>query len=213
MDTWSFQVAIWGCNVKLKKSRNFVEPCIKHLELKGNSLPFHNHSNPGPIRNLSSMDTYTISELSPYQDTWYYLMVVSSSAITFNIKVTVTGKDVQSHLRTILKLFFKMVKHLFFLDCPVRTVEEVFIHQYVHSPVYVRNDQSYVKNVDQPMQYFSSNNQSQLKENHVISNGKERSIAEDDDNSTLCVPRYQLVRLKHSQTLSGDYLLRVNNRI
>ncbi|OXU28873.1 hypothetical protein TSAR_000403 [Trichomalopsis sarcophagae] len=184
MDTWSFQVDIWGCNFKLKKSRNFVEPCIKNLELKGNSLPFHNHSNPGPIGNLSSMDTYTFSELSPYQDTWYYLMVVSSSAITFNVKVTVT-------------------------NCPVRTVEEVFIHQYVHSPVYVRNDQSYMKNVeDSPMQYFSSNNQSQLKENPIITNGKELSIAEDDDNLTSCFPRYQLVRIKHSQTLSGDYLLR-----
>lgn len=101
-----------------------------------------------------------------------------------------------------------------FLDCPVRTVEEVFIHQYVHAPVYVRNDQSYMKNVeDQSVQYFSSNNQSQLKENPNITDSKELSIAEDYDNLTSCIPRYQLVRIKHSQTLSGDYLLRVNIRI
>lgn len=91
METWSFQVDIWGCIFTLKATRNFHKPCIKNLALKARALPFYNHSNPNTIVNLSSMGTYTFSELSPFQDTWYYLMVVSSTAIQFNIKVTVFG--------------------------------------------------------------------------------------------------------------------------
>jgi hypothetical protein len=91
MDTQSFEVDIWGCNFTLKRTLRFYEPCLKNVALEGQKLPFYNHSAPGLVGNLTSMDTHTFSEPSPFQDSWYYLMVVSDSVITFNVKVTTLG--------------------------------------------------------------------------------------------------------------------------
>ena len=92
VNTWHFRIDIWGCNFTLKFSQHVKEPCISSSSLKGRALPIYNHSDPSPIGNISSMDQYTYYESSPYEDSYYYLMIVSNSVVDFNIKVTVIGK-------------------------------------------------------------------------------------------------------------------------
>lgn len=92
MNTWSFQVDIWGCNFTVKSSLNWQNTCIKNLSLKGRALPYYNHSNPSSTGKMASIDTYTFTDNFPFQDSWYYLMVVSDSVISFKVKVTTSGK-------------------------------------------------------------------------------------------------------------------------
>ncbi|XP_011494444.1 PREDICTED: uncharacterized protein LOC105359529 [Ceratosolen solmsi marchali] len=191
MDTWSFYVDVWGCNFTLKRALNHREACVEHLALEGQTLPVYNRSNPGNVGNLSSSDTYEFTEMSPCQDCWYYLMVVSSSVVTFDILVTV-------------------------FDCPVKTIEETHILQprLGNTKVYLQPSSrlhlSVLKADSGPLQFM---NQAYARQaNLVFDKNKWFGNFEGDRNINACVPRYQLARIKHTEPFSRDYLLRVNGR-
>ena len=38
------------------------------------------------------LDSYTFTEISPYEDSYYYLMIISDSIIEVNVKVVTSGK-------------------------------------------------------------------------------------------------------------------------
>ncbi|XP_014213234.1 post-GPI attachment to proteins factor 6-like [Copidosoma floridanum] len=186
MDTWNFKADISGCNVTVKQSPNFRGPCIKNLNLKGRAMPHHSEHTENT--SLTSADTYTFWESSPFQDEWYYLMVVSSSAIKFDIKVTVAL-------------------------CPIKTVEEVFASRYMNVPVRPRAlDEFYLKDLKEKTLTRNSSNssvkQSQIWNNRTISGSYKRTQSTniDDDFTDSCITRHQLVRVKYSQLFSGDYL-------
>lgn len=61
------------------------------MVLQGRSLPVFNHSQPIENRNLTMLDSYTFIESSPYEDSYYYLMIVSDSIIEVNVKVVTFG--------------------------------------------------------------------------------------------------------------------------
>lgn len=61
------------------------------MVLQGRSLPVFNHSQPIKNRNLTMLDSYTFIESSPYEDSYYYLMIVSDSIIEVNVKVVTFG--------------------------------------------------------------------------------------------------------------------------
>ena len=93
MGTLTFQVDLWGCNVTSQTHFDLQSPCIKNLDLKGRVMPVYNHTSSKTVINMSSTDTHTFTENSPFQDSWYYLMIVSSAPIKFDIKITVTGMN------------------------------------------------------------------------------------------------------------------------
>lgn len=85
---WAFNVSIWNCSFTLHNIRDF---CIENMSLKGRSLPISNHSHSKNPTSLTTYASHTFVESSPYEDSYYYLSIVSNSIIKFNIKVDVTG--------------------------------------------------------------------------------------------------------------------------
>lgn len=51
-----------------------------------------NYTSPGAVLNLSTNESYTFNELAPFEDSYYYLMIVSESIIEFNVQVSITGE-------------------------------------------------------------------------------------------------------------------------
>lgn len=101
--TWNFRITIWGCKSKFKLSNNTSNTCIKSLALQGRTLPIDNHTDYS--LNLGNNDTHIITELSPFEESYYYLLIVSDSIVDFNVKIDVT-------------------------ECPVRITESTFIRQW-----------------------------------------------------------------------------------
>ena len=62
------------------------------MALQGRSLPVFNHSDSTKVGNLTMLDSYTFTETSPYEDSYYYLMIISDSIIEVNVKVVTSGK-------------------------------------------------------------------------------------------------------------------------
>ncbi|XP_050480954.1 post-GPI attachment to proteins factor 6-like isoform X2 [Bombus huntii] len=175
--TWNFRVDIWGCNFTVHKSRNVHELCIKNMALKGRSLPVFNHSQSFETGNLTMLGSYTFTESSPYEDSYYYLMIISDSIIEVNVKVVAS-------------------------ECPIRITEKSFIRQYFDAPLFSKAlAQLSMKDLtehDEDKHNESSYNGDVTK--HIFR-------IPDEYFDDLCFPRYQFTRIKHSQIFSGIYLL------
>ncbi|XP_058788865.1 post-GPI attachment to proteins factor 6-like isoform X3 [Phymastichus coffea] len=184
MNTWTFKVDIWDCNFTLKSSLNMQNKCIKNLSLKARSLPHYNHSNLSSFGRITSMDKYTFTELFPFQDSWYYLMVVSESAISFSVKVTT-------------------------FECPVRTLGDTYTRRYMHAPIYHTSSEKF-HDVDSQKSYFQSHsmNRSNILSKIIFENQSLSDFVGEERHSNSCIPRYRLVRIQNPQTFSRDFLLR-----
>lgn len=55
-------------------------------------MPVFDHSSSLTMTNLSTNSTYTFTERTPHDDSYYYLLVVSDSIVEFNVKVSISGK-------------------------------------------------------------------------------------------------------------------------
>lgn len=179
--TWNFRVHIWGCNFTMYTPRSLHEPCIKSIALQGRSLPVFNHSEPSEIGNFTVLDSYTFTESSPYEDSYYYLMIISDSIIEVKLKVVTS-------------------------ECPVRMTEKSFVRQYLDAPSFSKAlAQLHMKDITKHRSHHDDS----------ISNGSSYSEIDlrnqfhlsDETVDDPCIPRYQLTRIKHSQTFSGVYLL------
>lgn len=84
-------MSVWNCNFLLRNVQDIHEPCIETMSLKGRSLPIFNHLHPVESKYLTTNASYTFTESSPYEDSYYYLLVVSKSVIEFNVKVDILG--------------------------------------------------------------------------------------------------------------------------
>lgn len=87
----SFHLSIWNCSFMLHNFRDIHKPCIEAMYLKGRVLPTSNHFHPMESKTLTTNASYSFIESSPYEDSYYYLSIVSSSIIEFNVKVDITG--------------------------------------------------------------------------------------------------------------------------
>lgn len=90
--TWHFRVTISACKPIFRPSSDTSDLCIKGIALQGRSLPIFNHTHESSMGNLTTNSTYTFTEFSPFEDSYYYLLVASDTVIQFNVKVTVYGK-------------------------------------------------------------------------------------------------------------------------
>ncbi|XP_015428982.1 PREDICTED: transmembrane protein 8A-like [Dufourea novaeangliae] len=182
--TWNFQVHIWGCNFTVYTSHSIHDPCIQSVALQGRSLPVFNHSEPNEIGNFTMLDSYTFTEASPYEDSYYYLMIISDSVIEVNVKVVTA-------------------------ECPIRVTEKSFVRQYLDAPSFSKalaqlRMKDLTKHHTHRDEENSNNNNISLYSGIDFRNQFRISDLGVDDS---CVPRYQLARIKHSQTFSGVYLL------
>jgi len=75
----------------LRSFRNIHKPCIEEMYLKGRVLPTSNHLYSTESKTLAINASYSFIESSPYEDSYYYLLIVSNSIIEFNVKVDATG--------------------------------------------------------------------------------------------------------------------------
>lgn len=85
---WDFRVSISNCNFTVQ---NISGLCIEDMSLKGRSLPTFNNSRLEKPISLTTEASHTFVESSPYEDSYYYLSIISNSIIKFNIKVDITG--------------------------------------------------------------------------------------------------------------------------
>ncbi|XP_076641591.1 post-GPI attachment to proteins factor 6 [Halictus rubicundus] len=184
--TWNFRVHVWGCNFTVYNyiypSHNPHEPCIQSMALQGRSLPVFNHSEPIEIGNLTMSDSHIFTESSPYEDSYYYLMIISSSIIEVNVKVVTS-------------------------ECPVRVTEKSFVRQYLDAPSFSQAlAQLHMKDLTKHHTHHDEDKSN----NASLHNGidfRNQFHVSDESFDDPCVPRYQLARIKHSQTFSGVYLL------
>lgn len=89
--TWSFRLSVWNCSFTLRNLRDIRESCIDSMSLRGRALPIFNQSHSLKLQNLTMNTSYTFVESSPYEDSYYYLSIVSNSVIEFNIKIDILG--------------------------------------------------------------------------------------------------------------------------
>ncbi|XP_033222344.1 post-GPI attachment to proteins factor 6-like [Belonocnema kinseyi] len=179
--TWHFQVLIWGCNFIIKAPKDFRNPCILGLALQPRVLPMFNHTHPSPIGNLSTSDSYTFTELSPYEDSYYYLLVISNTTISFNVEVTTT-------------------------DCPVKIIEKSAVKTLLSVSYLPKESLSelYITNSKRNGTHsFENDNQRNRLDLSALSLHKDEDIDPEDS----CIPRFQLARVKHPQSFSEVYLL------
>lgn len=87
----SFRLSIWNCTFTLHNFRNILEPCIEAMYLKGRVLPTSHRFHPAESVTLGTNASYSFVEYSPYEDSYYYLSIVSSSIVEFNVEVDTTG--------------------------------------------------------------------------------------------------------------------------
>ncbi|XP_046426903.1 post-GPI attachment to proteins factor 6-like isoform X1 [Neodiprion fabricii] len=190
--TWHFRVHVWGCNFTLRAYHDSNTPCIKGLALKGRTIPIYNESHPSSIGNLTISDSYTFTILSPYQESYYYLLVISGSVIDFNVMVSIS-------------------------ECPIRMLDKSFMKQYLDAPSFSEAlNQLRVKNKEdrlrsskkQPLLHQIFYNNSTLNYDSMRPSKDQFVLPDDDDaRDDPCIPRFQLARIKHSQPFSSVYLL------
>ncbi|XP_043483098.1 post-GPI attachment to proteins factor 6-like isoform X3 [Leptopilina heterotoma] len=179
--TWHFQVQIWGCNFIRKTDNDMRIPCILGLALEARVLPVFNHTHLSSIGNLTNSDTYTFTELSPYEDSYYYLLVISNTTITFNVEVITS-------------------------DCPVKVIDKSIVKTLL-SATYLPKEsltELYVDNFNKNRTHsFDGDEQKNLLQPTALTLHKDEGIEPEDS----CIPRFQLARVKHPQTFSNVYLL------
>ncbi|KAJ8678765.1 hypothetical protein QAD02_014552 [Eretmocerus hayati] len=177
MGTLDFRVDIWGCSSNLKRSFP-SDICIKDMVLKERTLPIYNHSDPRALK-LSSMDTHAFTEISPYQDDYYYLMVVSDKSISLNIKITVH-------------------------ECPIVRMGAIAAQKGVNVPFYSKDLDQFDSKILAPL--LQKHEINDTKTRGISDSGFDGSIVVDN-SLTVCVPRYRLVRIKYPPIFLGEYLL------
>ncbi|XP_072750640.1 post-GPI attachment to proteins factor 6 isoform X2 [Anoplolepis gracilipes] len=180
---WSFRLSVWNCNFLLHSVQDIREPCIEAMSLKGRALPIFNHLYPMESEYLTTNTSYTFTESSPYEDSYYYLLVVSKSVIEFSVKVDILG-------------------------CPIK-LTDISARKYIDI---FRNfnsiTESNTKDVSKYEWSYKENNASRFYDRN-----KFYQKNEEYETDIKCMPRYQLVRVKHAETFSTVYLLQRKERL
>ncbi|XP_011300613.1 transmembrane protein 8B [Fopius arisanus] len=105
--TWSFNITIWGCKFLLRSGNTPSNLCIKDLVVQGRVLPVLDHTRIS-IK-LTANETYTFEEVTPFEDTYYYLLVASNSIVSFKIKVSIFECPVQITESTLTRRWVSML--------------------------------------------------------------------------------------------------------
>ncbi|XP_067208178.1 transmembrane protein 8B-like isoform X2 [Linepithema humile] len=171
---WNFRLSVWNCTFVLHNLYDIRKPCIEAISLKGRILPIFNYSHPMEFKNLTTNASYTFTEFSPYEDSYYYLLIVSSSVIEFNVKVQVS-------------------------ECPIRLTNKSFMRESTDTALSLNSAREL--NINEYKWYYKGNNISRSYNKIFYRRNEEH----ETDNS--CMPRHQLVRVKHAETFSATYLL------
>lgn len=87
----SFRLSVWNCSFTLHSFQDIHKSCIEAVYLKGRVLPISDHFHPTKSKTLTTNASYSFIESSPYEDSYYYLLIVSNSIIQFNVKIDTTG--------------------------------------------------------------------------------------------------------------------------
>ncbi|XP_011646834.1 post-GPI attachment to proteins factor 6-like [Pogonomyrmex barbatus] len=92
----NFRVSVWNCSFLLHSLHNIDNSCIEAMYLKGRILPVSDHFHSMKSITLSTNTSYSFIESSPYEDSYYYLLIISSSVIEFNVKIDIAELDFYS---------------------------------------------------------------------------------------------------------------------
>ncbi|XP_036147030.1 post-GPI attachment to proteins factor 6 isoform X3 [Monomorium pharaonis] len=178
----SFRVSIWNCSFTLHTVRDIRKPCIEAIYLKGRVLPISNHFHSMESKSLTTNASYSFIESSPYEDSYYYLLIVSNSIIEFNVKIDTS-------------------------ECPIKLTEELFTREYMDIALSFNSmtGMNTYKELIKHKWYYKENNNSRFYNKDEFHQKNEKH--ETDNLYTKCIPRYQLVRVKHAETFSTVYLL------
>lgn len=178
----SFRLSVWNCMFILHSFRNIHKPCIEAMYLKGRVLPTPDHFHPMESKSLVTNASYSFIESSPYEDSYYYLLIISSSIIEFNVEVEAT-------------------------ECPIKLTEKSFTKEYmdIASSFNSITGTNTYRELIKHKWYYKENNASRFYNRDEFYPKKEKNEKRETDDQ--CIPRYQLVRVKHAETFSTVYLL------
>ncbi|EFN79045.1 Transmembrane protein 8, partial [Harpegnathos saltator] len=182
-ETWAFRLSIWNCSFTLHSYHDIREPCIGSVSLKGRALPTSNYSHPEESISLTTNTSYTFVEMSPYEDSYYYLSIISNSVIEFDVKVTVS-------------------------ECPIRVIEKYFNREYINAAVSFNSiTGSNTKDSVRQVQRYEENS---TNSKYVFYKNQSYQRNKKPDTGDVCMPRHQLVRVKHTKAFSTVYFLQGN---
>ena len=87
----TFTLSVSGCRVMTRIVSHIFrdDECIEYVNLRDRALPKHNPDTSG-FSNVSHNETVTFNETRPYRNNFYYLLVVSSSEVTFQLELKYT---------------------------------------------------------------------------------------------------------------------------
>ncbi|KAG5328445.1 TMM8B protein, partial [Acromyrmex charruanus] len=176
----SFRLSVWNCNFTLHNFRDINKPCIEAMYLKGRVLPTSNYFHSTESKILSTNASYSFIESSPYEDSYYYLLIVSSSIIEFNIKIDTTECPIGLTEKSFTREYTDILPLSFNSITKTNTYKELIKHRWYNEEIngskFYNKDEFYQKN-------------------------------EKRDTDNQCIPRHRLVRVKHAETFSTIYLL------
>ncbi|XP_020281025.1 transmembrane protein 8A-like isoform X3 [Pseudomyrmex gracilis] len=160
--TWSFRLSVWNCSFTLRNLRDIRESCIDSISLRGRALPILNQSHSIKLKNLTMNTNYTFVESSPYEDSYYYLSIVSNSVIEFNVKIDIS-------------------------ECPIKLTEKFFTREYINTVSSSNSVKGHTKDLIKHKWYYQETNVSSFYSRDEF---YKKNKAYETDN--LCVPRHQL---------------------
>jgi len=87
----TFKLELSGCKVMTRIVSHIFrdDDCIEYVNLRDRALPKHNPGTAG-FTNISHNSSVTFSEKRPYRNAFYYLLVVSSSEVEFELQLNYT---------------------------------------------------------------------------------------------------------------------------
>lgn len=96
------------------------------------------------------------------------------------------------------------------LDCPVRTLGDIYARKHIHAPLYrTSSEEFHDTDIQKPSQWYSTN-RSKVSQNMIFAEQNLSNFTNEERHSNSCIPRYHLVRIQNAQKFSRDYLLRVS---
>lgn len=95
----------------------------------------------------------------------------------------------------------------FFLECPIRVTAKFFNRKYMNTGISFNSIRgSHAKVSIRHTQYYKENN---TNNRHAFHKNQFYQRNEKYDTKDVCMPRHQMVRVKHAEAFSTAYFLQV----
>jgi hypothetical protein len=218
----SFKILVDGCHFLTSRwfhessiNTSFADvPCIHNVFLHARALPTYKSNRTDSLVSDSKESFYTHEEKLPYTDSYYYLLVVSDTRVSFNITISTIGKSwkilMTSYQELIMLMLYMKVYVALLTEWPTCSLSTSLLQQFVGI---INTSASSASLRDQVARLNDTN--TKTVNQHSIFNGSINTkwVPDPDSNKAFecpCVPIFRLTRIKHAQDFSETFLLQVS---